>query len=85
VEGGRDLKLGMTVDVKIVVAHKEKVLVIPRRLVAVGGGETVVSVLGPRGPEPRRITVGLWDDARVEVVNGLALGDRVLAQRPSRP
>ncbi len=35
-EGGDELKLGMTVDVRILVAHRDKVLVMPKRLVPRG-------------------------------------------------
>lgn len=83
--GGEDLRLGMTVDVKIFVAQKDKVVVIPRHLVTIGKKEAVVAVEGPGGPDSRRITLGVWDDARVEVTGGLSPGDRVLARRPATP
>ncbi len=84
-EGGEELRLGMTVDVRIVVAQKDTVLVIPRHLVTLGKHEATVAVEGPDGPDSRRITLGLWDDARVEVTGGLSPGDRVLARRPATP
>src|SRR5882724_11707374 len=43
-EGGDDLKLGMTVDVRILVSHKDKVLVMPKRLVPPGAREATVRV-----------------------------------------
>ena len=77
-QGAEDLKLGMNVDVRINVAHKANVLLIPRSAVQFGGGEAFVSIFGPNGPERRRVRVGLWDDARIEVTAGLTSGERVL-------
>ncbi len=84
-QGGEDLKLGMTVDVKVLVAQKDKVLVIPKHLVQVGKKEATVAVKGPKGLDNRRITLGIWDDARVEVTGGLSPGDRILVRRPPSP
>jgi len=76
-DGGKDLKLGMTTDVKILVAYKEQAVVIPRRLVAPGATEATVRVAGVRGLEPRVIRLGLRDSERVEVVGGLRVGERI--------
>jgi RND family efflux transporter MFP subunit len=83
--GGEDLKLGMTVDVRVLVAQKDKVLVIPKHLVQVGKKEAVVAVKGPNGLDNRKITLGIWDDARVEVTGGLSPGDRIIVRRPPTP
>jgi ABC exporter DevB family membrane fusion protein len=83
--GGEDLKLGMTVDVRVLVAQKDKVLVIPKHLVQVGKKEAVVAVKGPNGLDNRKITLGIWDDARVEVTGGLSPGDRIVVRRPPTP
>jgi ABC exporter DevB family membrane fusion protein len=78
-DGAAELKLGMTVDVKILVAYKERALVIPKRLVPAGAREATVRVVGPGGgSEPRVIKLGMRDDEKVEVTSGLAPGDRVL-------
>lgn len=77
-EAGPDLKLGMTVDVKILAAYKERALVIPKRLVPPGATEATVRVAGANGPEPRAIKLGMRDDEKVEVTAGLSPGDRVL-------
>ena len=81
-QNGADLKLGMTVDVKILVAYKERALVIPSRLVAPGAQQATVRVAG--SAEPRVIKLGVRDDARVEVVAGLAPGDRVVVTGGAR-
>jgi RND family efflux transporter MFP subunit len=77
-DGAAELKLGMTVDVRILVAYKERALVIPKRLVPAGAREATFRVAGPGGPEPRVIKLGMSDDEKVEVTSGLAPGDRVL-------
>ena len=82
-EHAEDLKLGMTVDVKILVAYKERALVIPSRLVPQGAREATVRVARPGGSEARQIKLGARDDEKVEVTSGLAAGDRVVvAARP---
>jgi ABC exporter DevB family membrane fusion protein len=77
-EHGSDLKLGMTVDVKILVAYKERALVIPNRVVPPGAQQATVSVAGASGAEPRVIKLGVRDDEKVEVTAGLAPGDRIV-------
>lgn len=81
-DDGADLKLGMTVDVRVFVAQKDKVIVIPKHLVTIGKKETTVAVQGAAGDDTRRITLGAWDDAGIEVISGLNPGDRILARRP---
>ena len=76
-DGGGDLKLGMTTDVKILVAYKEHAVVIPRRLVAPGAAEATIRVAGARGLEPRVVRLGMRDSERVEVVGGLRVGERI--------
>jgi len=82
-EGAAELKLGMTVDVKVSSVYKDKVLVIPKRLVPAGAKEATVRVAGPGGGQPRAIKLGVRDDEKVEVTAGLSAGDKVLvANRP---
>ncbi len=83
-EGGADLKLGMTVDVKIWVAYKERALLLPKRLVPAGSQEITLQVLGPNGPEPRRLQLGPRDDENVEVTAGLRPGERVVVPMRTR-
>jgi ABC exporter DevB family membrane fusion protein len=80
-ESGRELKLGMTVDVRILAQYKERAVVIPRRLVPFGAREASVRVAGLGGSEPRRIEIGLRDDQHVEVVSGLRPGERIVPDR----
>ncbi len=81
-EHGEDLKLGMTVDVRILVAYKERALVIPGSLVPSGLREATLRVAGPGGEQVRKVKLGARDDEKVEVTAGLAPGDRVIVDRP---
>lgn len=77
-EGAQDLKLGMTVDVRIVVAHKDAVLLVPRILVPDGAVEATLRVAGARGIESRHVRLGARDDVHVEVLSGLTAGEPVV-------
>jgi Cu(I)/Ag(I) efflux system membrane fusion protein len=77
-EGGEELKLGMTVDVRILVAHKDKVLVMPKRLVPPGAREATVRVSGPSGEQVRVIKLAARDDENVEVLEGMREGERIV-------
>lgn len=83
-EGGDELKLGMTVDVRILVSHKDKVLVMPKRLVPAGAREATVRVSGPNGEQARVIKLAARDDENVEVLEGLREGERVVVTTRGR-
>lgn len=76
VENPEGLRLGMSVEVKIQVARRERALVLPRKAVGAGSEGTVMVVQGGRA-EPRRVRLGLRDHLFVEVLDGLQEGDRV--------
>ena len=84
-EGGADLKLGMTVDVRILTLYKERAVVIPKRLVPPGATEATLRVAGGGPPEPRLVKLGLRGDARVEGLAGLREDEQVVVPAaPSR-
>lgn len=63
----------------LVPAGSEQRLYVPTKLLAQVGQLWVTSVAGPEGPERRFLRLGREvGDGRVEVVSGLAPGDRVL-------
>ena len=76
-EGGADLKLGMTVDVKILATGTQGAVLIPKQLVPAGSREATIQVIGPRGLEPRHVSLGARDEHNVEVSAGLRKGERV--------
>jgi ABC exporter DevB family membrane fusion protein len=83
-EGADELKLGMTVDVRILVSHRDKVLLMPKRLVPTGAREATVRVAGPKGEEPRVIRLASRDDENVEILAGLKEGDRIIVSPRGR-
>jgi ABC exporter DevB family membrane fusion protein len=83
-EGGDELTLGMTVDVRILVAHRDKVLVMPKRLVPPGAREATVRVAGPSGEQVRVVKLAARDDENVEVLEGLREGERIVVTAKGR-
>jgi HlyD family secretion protein/macrolide-specific efflux system membrane fusion protein len=77
-----DLKLGMTVDLKIDVVRRDHVLKIPRRAIRQDeNGSYVQVVKGDRGgsrPEIRRVVVGAVDRWDAEVLQGLKEQEKVV-------
>jgi HlyD family secretion protein len=79
---GRALPLNAAVDVQVVVAERSGVLTIPRSALRREADRRFVYVVaagaGPRAVR-RDVTVGLVGLSQVEVLSGLASGDRVVA------
>jgi membrane fusion protein, macrolide-specific efflux system len=75
----------MTVQVSIETGRADKALAIPMVSLGARGddGRYAVQVLGKEAkPEPRSIRTGLQDGARVQVLEGLKAGDKVLLAPP---
>lgn len=70
----------MTANVSFLVRRKENVVLLPAAAVRdAPGGVREVLVSGPDGkPDKRVVTVGLETDEQVEILDGLAAGDKVL-------
>jgi HlyD family secretion protein len=77
---GKDVKPGMTADVTILTAERaSSTLSIPTRAVRQVDGQPTVQVLVNGKAEDRAITTGLRaDEARVEVLSGLKVGEQVI-------
>lgn len=72
---------GMTADAAIIIARHSSVLRLPRALVPTRADGTATVTLWQNGQEqPRTVTVGLRGDAYVEIVDGLDVGDEVVAE-----
>ncbi|MEK7873642.1 MAG: hypothetical protein AAB502_07290 [Chloroflexota bacterium] len=74
------MRQGLTVLVRIVVDHRENVLLAPVRAVRQSGRDRIVKVLVNGLPEERKVIIGLSDGQNVEVLGGLVEGDTVLIE-----
>ena len=76
------LKPGMSGDADIRIDEKKNVLKIPSRLILEEEGHSYVTIVYEDGlQEKREVKTGLRDDdGMVEVVSGLAVADRILAE-----
>lgn len=76
------LRPGMFARARIVFSSRDDAVVVPEEaLVPQGGRQFVVKVVdGPQGPETRRLEarLGLRVPGKVEIVQGVAAGDRVV-------
>jgi multidrug efflux pump subunit AcrA (membrane-fusion protein) len=73
------IKAGMFVTLSLVTESGTDIPVIPREAVINTYGSWIVFVVNPRGlAERREITLGLENEALVEVVSGLDLGETVV-------
>ena len=72
------LRPGMFVEVTVVVEQRVDVNVVPRQAVASRGGKSVVFLLDGQRVARRDVNLGLGDDKQVQIVDGLALGDRIV-------
>jgi RND family efflux transporter MFP subunit len=77
-----DLKLGMTVDVKIDVVRRDHVLKVPRRVIRQDENGSYVQIVKADGsavrPEGRRVILGAMDRWDAEVLQGLNEQEKVV-------
>jgi len=82
------IKPGMTADVRIHIEKKEHVLALPIEAVVKEGGKQFVSKVvpaekGKQKTEKVEIKVGARNDREIEIVSGIAEGDKVLIKPAS--
>ncbi|MBI4288352.1 MAG: HlyD family efflux transporter periplasmic adaptor subunit [Chloroflexi bacterium] len=77
------IRAGMTAVAEIVTARSDNVLLVPRQAVGGSGRNRTVKVVANGKVEERPIQIGKSDDQSVEVVQGLAEGDKVLLTTPT--
>jgi HlyD family secretion protein len=80
------LRAGYSANANIIIQEKKDILVVPERLVTLADGKATVEIPGARPDAPptkKEITVGLSDGLNMEIVAGLAEGDKVV-QRPPK-
>ncbi len=72
------MPVGISVNVDIVAGESTNALLVPREALEWRGGEARVRRVSEGGGlEETEVAIGLADEARVEIVSGLAEGDRV--------
>jgi cobalt-zinc-cadmium efflux system membrane fusion protein len=77
---GGQLKPDMFANVEIVTAAHTTAITIPLASVLDEGGKSVVFVQTDKGYEKREVTLGLKSDDRVEISQGLSVGDKVVTK-----
>jgi len=83
IEGSHDfIKPGMSTKVEILVEQLEDVLIVPIQVVARRDGKKVCYCLTSKGPTPREVQTGAFNDTFVEIIEGLEVGDEVLLNPP---
>ncbi len=77
---GRKLKPGMSANVAVTLAEHPDALVVPDEAIFAEGAQNFVYVVKPDSTVTRAaVTLGLRDSARVEIVHGLEVGQRVVS------
>ena len=77
-ERDKRLRPGMTAGVDILLNKKDSVLVLPAEALRPGNKVMVVTGMGEKTKlVERSVTLGLKDEARVEIISGLKPGDKV--------
>jgi len=79
---GPQIRPGMSARVEILIAEMQDVLSIPVQSVANRDGRKVCFLMTPNGSKETEILTGAFNDRFVQVVSGLAEGQRVLLNPP---
>ena len=78
-ESVEGMKPGMTAEVTIGLASRDSALTVPVAAVAEQDGRFYCWVDSPTGPARREVKLGVSDNSRVEILDGLADGETVVA------
>ena len=80
---GATLRAGYSANAEVIIARRDKVLLVPERLITRRNDSSFVSVRAAEGKaEERRISTGLSDAINVEVLEGLQEGDSLVEKPP---
>lgn len=77
-------KLGMNGDVEIIVEKKENILLVPASAIMKRGEKKLVWVVEKGKAKKRRVKVGMETDEKVEILEGLKEGERIIAKDISK-
>jgi HlyD family secretion protein len=80
-----DIKPGISSKAEIFVQEKADVISVPLQCVFLEEGESFVYIMGAAGPERRKVQPGIGSDTHREILEGLAVGERVLLYNPNLP
>jgi HlyD family secretion protein len=75
---GSPLRVGLRVDVYILLARRENVLIVPRRAVELQNGNALVRVKTSSGVHAQPVRLGAQDGLNVEITDGVKEGDVVV-------
>ncbi len=77
------LRPGMNVSVRIVVAQRKNVVLVPLEAVSQDEDEPTVTVVGDSGDSKRTVRIGLSNNKSAQIVKGLRPGERVVLPEPA--
>ena len=80
-----ELRSGMTCRAEIVVETHDDVLYVPVQTVLRVSGRPTVYVMNGDDPEARTVSIGLDNNRMMHILDGLAVGDRVMLAPPLSP
>jgi membrane fusion protein, macrolide-specific efflux system len=74
----KEVRLGQTATVRIVVEEAEDVLAVPSTMISTVGGRSTVTVLRNGKHVPAQVELGIKGDALTEIKSGLNEGDQLI-------
>ncbi len=81
------MRSGMSAEVQFLVAQQQNALVLPVLAVNRNGKRSTVEIMDPKSKKPieKEVRVGISDGKRIEILEGLQVGDQVLVAQYQRP
>ena len=80
------LRPGMTCRISIIAQSLKQVLTVPNQAVFLEEGGEICFVVGKWGEvEKRKVTLGIQNEDRVQIISGLQAGDKVHLVKPQNP
>ena len=76
----RKLKPGMFAEIHLVTKNKDDVIVVPKEALVTRGSDKILYVVKNNVVEERTVQTGIESDDRIEIVKGLAAGDKFVIE-----
>ncbi|MBT9317133.1 efflux RND transporter periplasmic adaptor subunit [Leptothoe spongobia] len=80
----RQLLSGQFVDMEIITQRRTEALSVPQKAVVSFNGEAAIWVVNGSNAQRRRVTTGMMSRDRIEIIDGLKVGDQVITSGHSR-